>query len=171
MQRHLPKLRQPAPSHLLSHHLPKMRKQKQQQQQLRSRSDETRTTGHHRHRRPIPPPLTHVQSNQSIAYFAYPVPLSIQPTCSFHSQYRRPLPMSSASEMVGYTFRRKWRCRTMPSTLTPAVIHSTRFSRSSPALVKTLFAPAAFPLLSSFITILLPSFVCSPSLLQLWYRK
>lgn len=57
-----------------------------------------------RQHRPIPPPLTHVQSSQSLAYFVYPaVPRYIPAHCSIYPAHRKPTLMPKVTQMpAGY---------------------------------------------------------------------
>jgi hypothetical protein len=75
------------------------------QQRPRAMSDDfQRTTPIPRRlHRPIPPPLTHVQSSQSIAYFVYPaVSRYIPAHCSIYPQHRKPTRMPTDAQMPGY---------------------------------------------------------------------
>ncbi|KAI8581023.1 hypothetical protein K450DRAFT_234263 [Umbelopsis ramanniana AG] len=73
-------------------------------QRPRAMSDDFQQTTPRRLHRPIPPPLTHVQSSQSLAYFVYPtVPRYIPAAhCSMYPQHRKPTLMPKAAQMPGY---------------------------------------------------------------------
>ncbi|KAG2184049.1 hypothetical protein INT44_009060 [Umbelopsis vinacea] len=68
--------------------------------QQRPRADDFHQTP----RRPIPPPLTHVQSCQSLAYFVYPAVPRYIPAGhrSIYPQHRNPTSIPTAAQMPGY---------------------------------------------------------------------